>query len=193
MRTDVNVAGIVEKYKVQMNALSAMIYSRLPKEDLMLLRFWMLLHETSEVHDLILPDSYALAPFIQLFQPPVAVIYAVDAQGELDNVAWFAAVDPMAKHQVAHGATYTRANVRGTKRHLHFTYLAYSLAFEFYDAILGTTWQPDLLKIHSKIGYNVVGCVPNMHDKAQLYYVHLTKDAFINSRLYKVATKGVKQ
>jgi hypothetical protein len=78
---------------------------------------------------------------------------------------------------------------RNSRRALSFTAVAYSLAFEFYDAILGMTWQADLLEEHTKLGYDVIGCIPKMNDEPYVYIVHLTREAFYQSRLYSVARR----
>lgn len=76
--------------------------------------------------------------------------------------------------------------MRGTRKQLTLTRLTYQFAFEFVDNILGTTWQEKLLTVHQKLGYVIVGAIPGLFGHAVVYYVHLTKERFKNSRIMQI-------
>lgn len=177
---------IFEKYKPQFDSLSALIYSQSPSEDLILLRWWMSLCETGDINRLILPESRRLSPFLNIFKFPTALIYSLNIEGEMDNVFWASPVDSISQHRAAYCGMWSRQNSRGKLKQYNFVAFVYAFAFEFYDALLGMTWQPDLLDLHKKLGYNIIGCIPNLYDEDFLYMVHLTQEAFNSSRFMQI-------
>ena len=186
-----DVKAIFEKYQAQFEALNARLYGSQPPEDTAILRWWIALNESGDLTQLITPTSHRLPEFYKLFTPPTALIYALDPLNNIDNAAWFTPVDNDTKHQAAYSGVYCALDARGTRRQLDFTSLAYSLAFEVYDAIIGTTWQANLLDEHTKLGYTVIGCIPEIHDQPFVYVVHLNRKAWFDSRAYQVSQRRV--
>lgn len=176
---------ISKQYQPLLEAINAKVYSSSLGEDILLLRWWMELTESGVINKLILPDARRLSEFMRVFSQPTTLVYSLNRSG-IESAAWFSPLDSTSKHRVAYAGLYS--SLPKSKRFtLDFVYLTYSLAFEFYDALVGITWQPDLLDAHKKLGYNVVGCVPNLYDQPFIYEVHLTCEAFKASRLYKIA------
>lgn len=187
---DINDANVIfEKYKAGFDSLGALIYSQSPAEDIIMLRWWMHLTETGDINRLMLPDARRLSPFLNVFKWPLVLIYSLDANNQINNAFWAAPNDNTSEYKTAYCGMWCRADGRGKRRQLDFTIFVYTFAFEFYEAILGMTWQPDLLDIHQKLGYSIVGCVPKLYDEDFLYIVHLTREAFSTSRIMQVNAK----
>jgi len=180
---------LFEKYRPQFERLNARIYTAQTYEDTLLLRWWITLHETGDIHRLILPDSHRLSAFMNIFKHPTAMLYSLAPDNTIDNAAWFAPIDEVSKHRAAYGAMWCAPPCRGTHKQMDFGAFAYSLAFEVHDAILGMTWQPELIDIHLKLGYNVVGVIPHLHDKENVFIVHLTRERFMSSRFMQIAQR----
>jgi hypothetical protein len=187
------IQELMDKYGSWFEYLNARVYGASPEEDIKLLRLWMALHETGEIDRLVVPDAHNLTAFMNLFRYPVGTIYATNEEGEIDNIAWFGSIDSKAKYHAANGAMYCSPSCRGKKRQLYFGYLAYSLALDVYDAIIGYTWQPDLLKVHQSLGYEINGCVPHIHDKEFVYIVRLTREAFAQSKFMQTVNHLTKR
>lgn len=179
----INLGEIIERYKPVFDQHNLHIYCGKPDEDLMILRWWMKLHESGDMERLIIPDSHNLKGFFGVFAQPTALIYQV-LKGEITHAGWYKPVEGTAKTRNAYAGLWCSDTIRGTRTQGHALVTTYTLAFEFYDAILGLTWQKDLLEEHEKMGYTVVGCIPNMYDKPYCYQVHLTRDNFFKSRVY---------
>ncbi len=177
---------IFEKYKANFSALNAVIYSQNPAEDLIMLRWWMRLSETGDINKLMLPEARRLSAFLNTFKLPVTLIYSLDSANDVCSAFWASPVDGISKHRAAYCGVWTRTDLRGKRFQFDFNLFAYTFAFEFYDALLGTTWQQDLLDLHQKLGYSVVGCIPNLHDEDFIYIVHLTREAFQSSRVSQI-------
>lgn len=186
----IDVSNIIAQYQPKLDALGARIYSMQQWEDMIIFRWWLTLNETGDIKKLILPDSRRLPAFCSLFTLPVILIYTLDAQNEIDNAAWFNSVDNTSKHRAAYAAAYCALSCRGTRKQLSFTDCAYSLAFEVCDVLMGLTWQQELLDIHTKMGYTIIGCIPDMHDEPFSYLVHLKKQDYFNSRMHKLAQRS---
>lgn len=179
---------IIARYQEPFDKLNAHIYNHTANEDARLVAWWMHLQESGDIERVIAPDSQRLPDFFTLFKHPTALLYAISNK-TLDFAAWFVPFSSTMQYRTAIGSLWTHANIRGKRRAYQLTYLVYSLAFEFYSAIFGMTWQPALLDIHQKLGYNVVGCVPRLYDKEHVYFVHLTRENFYNSRFAKIGGK----
>lgn len=175
----------LEKYSKLFENLNIRIYSQQFNEDLLLFKWWMFLTETGDIKKLVSPDSYRLFPFLSIYQPPAHCIYALDKNGEIDYVLWLR--DPQGTAIFA--GVWARENIRSTKRIIKLCLVTYSLTFEFYESILGLTWQLDLLKLHTKIGYNIVGNLANFMHQPNAYFVQLTRSDFQNSPVYRVGGK----
>ena len=180
---------IIKQYKPKLDALNIRVFSHQPWEDTILLRWWFTLNETGDINNLILPDARRLPDFLRIFSFPVVLFYTLDANNDISNAAWFVAVDNLSKHRAAYAALYCSPTTRGTRSQLHFSDCIYSLAFEICDALMGITWQQELLDIHTKMGYTIIGCIPLIHDEPFTYLVHLTKQNFLNSRMHRIAQR----
>lgn len=187
---DLNQAKeIFERYRPYFESLNACIYSGSKREDILMLHWWITLSETGDINRLIVPDSRRLPRFLAVFKQPTTLIYSLGPTGEIDNAFWATPVDGDAKRQAAHCGMWTDPRVRGKRRQYNFGGFIYTFIFEFYEALLGTTWQQDLLAIHQKLGYNIVGCIPGLYDEDFVYIVHLTREAFQQSRFVRVGNR----
>lgn len=180
---------IFERYKANFDALNAFIYSQSSTEDLIMLRWWMHLSETGDINRLMLPEARRLSSFLNTFKLPTTLIYSLDSENNICSAFWASQVDGVSKHRAAYCGVWTRADLRGRRFQFDFNLFAYTFTFEFYDALLGMTWQQDLLDLHQKLGYSIVGCIPNLHDEDFVYIVHLTREAFQSSRPSQIGRK----
>ena len=188
----INHAEIVERYRGAFTQLNAFLYVNNRNEDRLLLDWWITLQETNDIERLLTPDTYRLPAFYNLFAPPTVLIYSLSPQGNIDNAIWITPVDNTSKHRAGYLGLWCAPNIRGTRRQYNFARTAYSFAFEFIDAIIGLTWQPAILDTHTKMGYKIVGTLPNLYDKPIVFMVHLTKADFFSSRFYLVGERRQK-
>lgn len=180
---------IFEKYKANFDALNAFIYSQNPVEDLIMLRWWMHLSETGDINRLMLPEARRLFTFLSTFKLPMTLVYSLDSANDICSAFWTSPVDGISKHRAAYCGIWTRTDLRGKRFQFDFTLFTHTFAFEFYDALLGTTWQQDLLDLYQKFGYSVVGCIPNLYDETFIYIVHTTREAFQSSRFSQIGRR----
>jgi hypothetical protein len=185
----IDVKVILDKYTSKFEELQAFLYSAQSHEDALLLKWWLELNETNDLTNLLFDDVHRLQPFLSLFTPPTHLLYATNGNSEIDNAAWFVPANLMYPTETAYGAMWCNTQTRGKHRQLAFADLAYSLAFEVFDAIVGTTWQEKQLPVHRKLGYNIVGSIPNIHGKERIYIVHLTREDFMASKLHHAAIR----
>lgn len=179
------IAEVFERYRANFSTLSLNIYSSTSREDLLLLRWWFYLSESGDLAKITQPDSRRLSSFLQIFQPPTVTFYGISPFGEIDFVAWFK--EPSGNSIFA--GIWTHPSIRSTKRLLYIIQDVYSLVFEFYNSILGITWQPELLQLHTKIGYAITGNFKDFMGQPIVWLTQLTRDEFYNSRLYQLGRK----
>ena len=184
-----NAEQILAKYKDQFNDLNAFIYHHDQKEEMLLLKWWMHLNELGDIERLIKPDARSIHAFYNLFKYPTTLIYTLDEHGEISNAGWIESADEKSTVRTAQNGIWTRSDIRGSRKQFNFITLYYNLTFEFFDAILGLTWQPDLLDLHTKLGYNIVGVIPNFYNQPNCYIVHLTRENYQNSRFNQIRSK----
>jgi hypothetical protein len=157
--------------------------------DTLMLRWWMELHETGDITKLFHADSFDLESFLQLFKPPTYLVYDFNESNTIEQASWAKPVSNILNERTAFNGIWTRPFLRGKPRQLLFTHLTYKAAFGFFDAIVGMTWQPELLAIHAKMGYDVVGVLPDFMGHELVYLVRVTKEKYFDSRLAQAGEK----
>lgn len=180
----VDFKQVLSRYREDFEKLNIRIYSRQHEEDILILRWWIRLQQTGEISDIRNPEAFRLSTFFSDFQPPTTLLYALDRNGQIDFACWLDA--PPADRKTVYHGNWTAAEIRGTRRQYNLTRLSYQLIFEFFENITALTWQPELLKIHEKLGYVITGTIPNYLGHELVYQVYLTKPAFYSSRFMRV-------
>lgn len=176
-----NIDELVHKYGPTLRELDAHFYNWTHDEDMLFLRWWMELMETGEIKKIMDPLSQRLPKFYEAFAYPTPVLYALDVHGRIEFVSWLR--DAASQQQSIFMGNWVRSNLRGRKRHLRLIRVTYELAFSLYENVLGLTWQPALLKLHQKIGYNVIGNIPDYMGQKLVYLLRLNKQDFYRSKL----------
>jgi hypothetical protein len=136
------------------------------------------------------PDGRFLRTFLKVFVLPVTTLYTLNSNNEINGIVWFTPMDHTSKHRAAFSGIWYSQGYRHTIKAMKFTAISYALAFEFYDAILSTTWQENLLAKMSNLGYTICGSLPNVFDQKDNYIMHLTREGFFGSRFYKAVQRS---
>jgi hypothetical protein len=173
---NIDIKSIAEKYKK--------IIDKSHSADMRLLRWWMDLTQSGDMLKIRQPGSTTLTQFLSSFQPPVALLYSLDKSNDIDFAMWIEPADASEK-VVYHGA-WAKKSIRGGRKIFELSKLGFSMIFEVYENILVYTWQQELLPLHDKFGYNVIGVVPNFLSHKTVYHLHLSKENFLKSRLMNV-------
>lgn len=179
------ILEVFSRYEQNFAQLNLHVYSHSSAEDILFLRFWMHLNETGDIDKLITPDSKRLPQFLNVFQLPTVTFYGLSESGEIDFVAWFK--EPSGKS--IFGGIWANENLRGSRRLVYLVQNVYALIFEFYETILGATWQSELLQLHTKIGYAVTGNFSDFMGQAIVWLVQLKKNDFFQSRIMQIGRK----
>lgn len=121
------------------------------EDDMMLLHWYLRMHEDGELERVLMPDVNSLSKFYSLFQLPTQLLLDIDEQGIV--VAFW--ITPMLPTAAMLGLY-----VRPDKRHSAATYKSvlrmYAKAFDHVDVLFGVTKQEALLAAHEKLGYQVL-------------------------------------
>jgi hypothetical protein len=177
--------AVYSRYKQNFERLNLHVYTFSKAEDILLIRLWMHLDETGDMEKLIVPDSRNLPQFLNIFQSPAVTFYSLSPSGEIDFICWFR--EPSGKSIFS--GVWANSVLRGSRRLIFLGQNVYSLVFEFYETILGATWQLDLLQLHLKIGYAVVGNFEKFMDQPVVWLVQLKKEEFFKSRMMQIGRK----
>ncbi len=177
---------IPDELRKQAEKLRLRLYASNENEDFLLLHWWIDLHATGELSDILEPASRSLSQMFETFKPPTTFIYALNSKNKIE-FAWWAypsSLHPTDRTLIC--GLWLSDPLRSSKRGVQLTTLVYKLAFCHYDYILGTTWQKDKLKVHRSMGYEVTGFVPHIYGVDNVFFVLLSKGNFEQSKMYRL-------
>ena len=174
------MSDFVEKAK----ELGLTIYVPDFNQDATLANWYKFLIENGDFVKVFSESQKPLSKFMKIFETPCVLVYAIDDEGDIWNAIWFT---PFGDEPTASFVGYwTREGMRGSKKHLAVTKLVYSMAFQFFSVLIGVTKHEHLLRIHRKLGYNILGKIPYFMEGGDGWVLYLTEEDFINSKVYKV-------
>ena len=166
--------------------LNLMLYQRCLEADIALFKWWTHLNQTGDFDDLFEDTQRSLSAFYDIFKPPCFLILAFDGD-HIWNAIWFSPFSD--SNTAAFVGNWCDEPFRGSRRQLAVNIFAYDAAFKFWDVLLGVTKHENLLGIHRKMGYEIVGSIPHFMAGDEAWIVYLTKENFCNSRVYKIGEK----
>ena len=154
------------------------------EHDLLLFKWWMELQNSGDFETLFANSQRPLSKFIELFQPPRMLTFTCDESGNINHVIWFTPFSDAA--DAAFVGFWLHKDLRGTRHSVQVTNFVYSVAFQMFKTLIGVTKHEHLLRIHRKLGYNIVGQIPHLMEGDDAWIVYLTKENFENSTFRKV-------
>ncbi|MHA2266108.1 MAG: hypothetical protein ACXAEN_27250 [Candidatus Thorarchaeota archaeon] len=178
----------MEEYLEEAKELGLVLYQPCHEYDTALLQWWIHLNETDTFTEVFAESQRSLSKFFRIFEPPNLVVLAFE-DNKIWMVVWFT---PFGDSPTAATVSYwcredkRGEDKRGARKQLKVTKLLYTMAFNFWDVLLGVTRHEHLLRIHRKLGYNIVGSIPHLMSGESAWVVYLTKENFENSRMYKL-------
>lgn len=178
-----------QKMLERANDLGITLYQSSTAIDCTLVRWWEHLNQTGDF-DLIFTDRLRpLAHFMSNFQPPNIAFFGQDHEPPYDIwlAVWFAPFSDTNSGVFMH--YWCDKPKRGTPLHLQATHLVYDIATQCWPVIVGITRHEHLLGLHRKLGYNIVGQIPQMLDGQDVWVLYLTRELFLNSRVYKTGER----
>lgn len=181
-----NLTEIIAQHEVEITRLGIALYQPSFESDYLFLHWWLTLNETGDIKRLIIDGSRKLSSFYQVFTPPTITLYTCDKTGAIDYVCWLRPASAAPDEQAVFISAWASKKVRGRRKHYNLTRLIHIITLTIWPTILGTTWQPELLELYKKMGYDVVGLLPNTYGQEHIYLIHLTKEKFETSRFYQV-------
>ena len=177
----------MEAYIEEAKKLGIQFYQPCEEQDLLLLKWWMHLHETGDLTKLFSDYHRTLSNFYNFITPPCRLAFKVNDEGQIVFAVWFVPVSDSATSTFM--GYWADKNFRSTHEHLRISTLVYTLAFKIWKVIVGVTKHEGLLRIHRKTGYNIVGSIPHFLDDEEVWVVYLTEDNFKRSTLYKAGER----
>jgi len=176
------IQAIFERYRANFEQLRIRVYASTAEEDLLLLRLYFYLCESGDISKITTPENHRLATFLDIFQSPTVTFYGLSDSNEIDFIAWFK--EPSGTSIFA--GIWTHPSTRSSRRLLYIIQNVYSLVFEFYSSILGATWQPELLQLHTKVGYSITGNFSDFMGQSIVWLMQLTRENFFKSRIMQI-------
>lgn len=182
-----DVQATIAKYRERIESLAVHLYIPSQQADLLLFRWYLTLHETGDLERTILPTGHSLFEFLKIFQKPTYLLYTMDAASEIDNAIWLTCGSHI--ENVANVGMWAASNCRGKRKQAQFGCLCYEIAFELWPAVLSITWQPNVLAQMNKIGYDTISVIPAWYRKDYIYLARMTKERFMESKLYQLCRR----
>lgn len=157
-----------------LNEVTLTQYQKTQDEGLKLLVWYEELVSSGDIHNVLFPSSHSLGTFFGLFDRNI-LFYGLDEKDKIWFAAWFS---PFVGSS-AFMSLWVRKDLRHSKIGSAYTYKVYESAFKIVKVLFGITKQERLLKVHERIGYNVLGKFPLLWDGVEdAWMVSLTKEGF---------------
>ena len=143
------------------------------EHDGLLLQWWMRLVASGDISKCFMEDAKRLSRFYELLARPTRVTFKVDAGG-IWFVGWFC--------PILAGATFdmwVAPQRRKSKAFVEAMCEALEWGFDRWPVLIGVTAQENLLDDHERMGYTVVGPIPDLWDKGKMAWtMYVTRDSF---------------
>jgi len=165
------------KHGEEIEALGIHKYSSTPEEDLMISLWWAEIRANGELGEVFASDCQSLGNFFPLFKPPNWLFYKRDAKGP-QLMLW---ASPLMS--AACVGIWLAPRSRIDPEVYRAVQLIYHALFQVYPVNVGITKRKKLLTTFESLGYNVVGKIDGLLDGETTWIVHLSKEAFENSKL----------
>ena len=180
MLSQTEVQQIETKYSTEINELKLCFLQKTTQDDMRLVSWYCILAETGELPLFTDPQYYRLFDFIRILQSKT-VVYTVDNSNQIDFVMSIAATGNTRNSAPICSLWISQTARKAPVTALRKLNLIYKILFEFYPAMLITTWQPKIVEEAQRIGYTICGEVPNWLDQKIVYFLTLLKEDFYNS------------
>jgi len=141
-------------------------------EDLLVARWWARMHEDGDIERLFTRDAQTLGSLLRIIAPPKTMLYAMTGP-DIWFAAWF---EPLFSSLVA--GMWIRQDRRTAPGALAAWLATLEMALSVSPTVLGITKQPDLLRGHTRLGYEILGQVPGMWDGEPAWVLCLTRERF---------------
>lgn len=160
-------------------------YARRDYEAYLLAQWWAEITVDGS-RDLLFMPPNALGSTMAYFESPdVTLIYEVDERG-LWFAMWFAPI-----FTGLSASMWCRRDRRGRREHLAAAEWGYDTALTVVPTLVGVTTQQRLLKAHERLGYTVVGVIPNLVNGQDAWIVALTREGWQARKARQVRRKVV--
>lgn len=146
-------------------------YSGKPEQDQLLADWWMRMDADGDLPRTFAAGSRTMRELFHMMAPPQVLFYERDAEG-----IWFACWVEQLLSAACVGV-WCRTDRRRSKG-LLFSFLeALDLILRFAPVVIGITRHENLLASHTRLGYTVLGAVPNLFEGTTAGWVMvLTRD-----------------
>jgi hypothetical protein len=154
------------------------VYQADPHDSMVLLHWYLELVNTGDIDKVLFPSNHSLGLFMQYFNDfsEVRLVYVPDDKGEIQFAAWGTQMSP----GVIFFSIWCREKLRSTKEGAQIVLDIYNAVFSVYQVVLGITKQERLLKVHKKLGYEIIDKIPKgWAGTEDAWMVLLTKDSFL--------------
>jgi len=154
------------------------------ENDLKLFKWWMELQNSADFERIFTSLDRPLSKFMQTFEPPCILVFTCNDSDEINHAIWFT---PFADTPTASFVGYwAHKSIRSSRHAYAVTKFVYDAAFQIFKTLVGITKHENLLRIHRKLGYNIVGQIPHFMEDEDAWVVYLTKENFKNSKFYQM-------
>jgi hypothetical protein len=149
--------------------------------DLTLFNWYKFLINNDEFEHLFTEKQRSLSKFFKAFELPCILVFGLDEEGAVWHAIWFMGNDYGNSASVS---GWTREDMRGSQKQYDVTRFIYSMAFGVWSVLTSTTKHERLLRNLRRMGYNIVGSIPDLVMDEEGWILYLTKENFEKSERY---------
>lgn len=141
-------------------------------EDVLIAKIWWTLVEDKELSQVVEPSAQTLLGFLLSCRNPNCVLY------EADNLGIWGVLWARPSFSGASIGFWLRKDYRKSRSAYKFFCSAIDLCFTQWPVLLGVTCQPRLLRLHKRLGYTLLGCIPGLWNGLDTWLLYLTRENF---------------
>ena len=152
------------------------LYEGNHEDSILLFQWWMELVESGDMDLILFPATQPLGPFMSYFQTgKVRLVYSTDPSNRIQAAFWGEPIAP----GIIFLSVWGRKSLRFTKQGVQILLDVYKQVFSLFHIIFGITKQERLLKVHKKLGYKIIGKLPQLWGGVEEgWLVMLTREDF---------------
>lgn len=143
------------------------------ENDLEIVRWWIRLERDGDLDKLMLEGGRTVNDLFRMVSAPKAMLYAATPEDGIWFAMWF---EPCLNG--AFCGAWLAKDKRGSRQGVYAFLDAWTWALAAFPVLIGVTKQTDLLRIHRRVGYTVLGSVPFLFDGQEATVMYLTRRAF---------------
>ena len=176
-----------EKVK-RIKSLGLKTYQRTSEEEIDLARWWERLRISEECNDLFPSNDISLTRFLNFFVSGKVILHYSLSNGDIATAAWLEQASHAHEHCM-YISWWASEPARRTKQFIRQTFAVLDLYTTAVPTLMAFGPVERIEDLQKKLGFVILGSVPNMFNGRDCNVMYITRDLFESSQFYPTGVK----